>query len=247
MFEHENVFRTYRPLKPKALVSAEGIEPSTYCFRISNQKQMVSTISRAFKWAQVGRFRRGCYLVIAENSIGIYRTFSEEKLIEATSKQRSHCVLNRKSAGASEEFVDTKNFGLGAKSVPWAHKTLRGGCIRRSNPNFGAIGLRGPPKRRGAGIGGEVLRPEESLRCAPVPAFQLFSTPGRPWPGLGEYGSGGSRQNNSAEFGAMIDGSIRSHGPNIRGEWNRSAVPRRDSARALGARSSLLPSPCLSS
>src|SRR5437588_7324196 len=82
--------------------------------------------------------------VIAENPIGIYRTFSEEKLIEATSKQRSHCVLNRKSAGASEEFVDTKNFGLGAKSVPWAHKTLRGGCIRRSKPNFGAIGLRGP-------------------------------------------------------------------------------------------------------
>src|SRR5207302_8336341 len=70
--------------------------------------------------------------VIAENQICIYRTFSEEKLIEATSKQRSHCVLNRKSAGASEEFVDTKNFGLGAKSGPWAHKTLRGGCIRRS-------------------------------------------------------------------------------------------------------------------
>ncbi|PYY09135.1 MAG: hypothetical protein DMG69_12070 [Acidobacteria bacterium] len=75
---------------------------------------------------------RGKDPVIAENPICIYRTFSEEKLIEATSKQRSHCVLNRKSAGASEEFVDTKNFGLGAKSVPWAHKTLRGGCIRRS-------------------------------------------------------------------------------------------------------------------
>jgi hypothetical protein len=43
-------------------------------------------------------------LSLPKNPVRIYRTFSYEKLSEATSKQRSHCVLNRKSASPGEEL-----------------------------------------------------------------------------------------------------------------------------------------------
>src|SRR5258708_7622058 len=86
---------------------------------------------------------------------------------------------------------------------------------------------RGPTisKRPNAGSGGEVLRPEELLRCARILASPLLSTPERPWPAPDEFGSAGSRQNNFGEFDTTIVDSIRLHGPNIPGEWIRSAAP----------------------
>ena len=70
---------------------------------------------------------------------------------------------------------------------------------------------RGPTetKRRGVDIGDEVLRPEESLRCARVLASPRLSIPERPWPAPDEFGSADSRQNNFAESGATIFHSTR--------------------------------------
>src|ERR1700730_9081658 len=70
---------------------------------------------------------------------------------------------------------------------------------------------RGPTisKRPEVGSGGEVLRPEELLRCARILASPLLSTPERPWPAPDEFGSPGSRQNNFGEFDTTIVDSIR--------------------------------------
>ena len=88
-------------------------------------------------------------------------------------------------------------------------------------------------KRPDAGSGDEVLRPEELLRGARVLASPRLSTPERPWPAPDELGSAGSRQNNFGEFDTTIVDSIRLHGPNIPGEWIRSAAPRTDFAMAI--------------
>jgi hypothetical protein len=122
------------------------------------------------------------------------------------------------------------------------------GCKKKSGvgPRGYCFGLqddrklqrRGPTisKRPDAGSGGEVLPPEESLRWARVPASPLLSTPERPWPAPDEFGSAGSRQNNFGEFDTTIVDSIRLHGPNIPGEWNRSAAPRTDFAMEIAVR-----------
>jgi hypothetical protein len=119
------------------------------------------------------------------------------------------------------------------------------GCKKKSGvgPRGYCFGLqddrklqrRGPTisKRPDAGSGGEVLRPEELLRCARILASPLLSTPERPWPAPDEFGSAGSRQNNFGEFDTTIVDSIRLHGPNIPGEWIRSAAPRTDFAMAI--------------
>src|SRR5207302_1471709 len=142
---------------------------------------------------------------------------------EASLKGRSNSGPNPKSASASEEVSPAGNAVLGRESLLWL-RPEREAKIR--------LGTTMP---LGAGIGGEVLRPEESRRCARAAASPRFSTQGRLWPGRGEFGSAGSRQSNFAKCGTRILDSTRSHGPNIRGEWNRSAAPHRDFAKGIAA------------
>ena len=76
--------------------------------------------------------------------------------------------------------------------------------------------------------GGAVRRPLARPRRIPFLAAESLAARASPFPARDAFSIGDSRQNNCAEFDARIDDSIRSHGPNIRGEWNRSAAPRRD-------------------
>ena len=64
-------------------------------------------------------------------------------------------------------------------------------------------------KRRGAGIGGVIPRPVESLPRAPVPVVPLPWAPGRLCPKLNAYVTADSKQNNLAEFAATISHSKR--------------------------------------
>jgi hypothetical protein len=84
----------------------------------------------------------------------------------------------------------------------------KSGSVHKTN---GSYRRRGPTdtKRRGVGIGDEVLRPEESLRCARVLASPRLSIPEHLWPAPDEFGSPDSRQNNFAESGATIFHSTR--------------------------------------
>jgi hypothetical protein len=72
------------------------------------------------------------------------------------------------------------------------------------------------PKRRGAGIGGVIPRPVESLPRATVPAVPLPCAPGRLCPRLNAYVTDDSRQNSCAAFAAAISHSTRSRGPGTR-------------------------------
>jgi Family of unknown function (DUF5372) len=85
-----------------------------------------------------------------------------------------------------------------------------------------------PAKRRVAGIGGVIPRPEESLPRAPVPALPLPWAPGPLCPSLNVYATGDSRQNNCAEFDATISRSTRSRGPGTRVGSSPPAVPQKD-------------------
>ena len=111
-----------------------------------------------------------------------------EKLIEVSVQQRCNGVLNRKAGSAEKNPVSARD------EIALVHKT--NGSYRRRGPTNS--------KRRGVGIGDEVLRPEESLRCARVLASPRPSIPEHPWPAPDEFGSRGSRQNNFAESGATI-------------------------------------------
>lgn len=51
------------PNSLKRLVSAVGIEPSTYCQNAKYVKSTVSATSGRSKWAVLGTFRHGCYQV----------------------------------------------------------------------------------------------------------------------------------------------------------------------------------------
>src|SRR6266478_8784920 len=64
-------------------------------------------------------------------------------------------------------------------------------------------------KRRVAGIGGAILRPEESLPRTPVLAVPLPWAPGSLCPRLNAYGTADSKQNSCAEFDATISHSTR--------------------------------------
>ena len=64
-------------------------------------------------------------------------------------------------------------------------------------------------KPPGAGSDGEVLRPEESPRCARVLASPLLSIPEHLWPAPDEFGNADDRQNSFAECGVTIFDSIR--------------------------------------
>ena len=61
----------------------------------------------------------------------------------------------------------------------------------------------------GAGIGGEVCRPEESLSRAPVLAVPVPWAPGRLCPGLNAYGTADGKQNSFAEYDATTSHSTR--------------------------------------
>src|SRR5207253_5421008 len=91
-------------------------------------------------------------------------------------------------------------------------------------------------KRRVAGIGGVVPRPEESLPRAPVLAVPLPWAPGRLWPRLNAYVTADSKQNSAAEYDATISHSTRSPGPGTRVGWSPRVVPQTDFARGIAAR-----------
>ena len=116
-----------------------------------------------------------------------------ETLIEPALEQRCTGVLNRKAETAKN------NPGWAREQIVLVQKT--NGSYRRRGPTN--------TKRRGVGIGDEVLRPEESRRCARVLASPQLSTPERPWPAPDEFASAGGRQNNFAESGATIVHSTR--------------------------------------
>jgi hypothetical protein len=65
--------------------------------------------------------------------------------------------------------------------------------------------------------------------------FQVTEHPSQEWTTqqMREAFPSGSRQNNFGEFDTTIVDSIRLHGPNIPGEWIRSAAPRKDFAMAI--------------
>jgi hypothetical protein len=63
--------------------------------------------------------------------------------------------------------------------------------------------------RRGAGIGGVIPRPEESLPRAPVPAVPLPGALGSLCPRRNAYLTADSRKNSCAEFDATISHSTR--------------------------------------
>ena len=107
--------------------------------------------------------------------------------------QRCNGVLNRKAGSAENNPVSAPD------EIALVHKT--NGSYRRRGPTNS--------KRRGVGIDDEVLRPEESLRCARVLASPRLSIPEHRWPAPDEFGSPGSRQNNFAESGATIFHSTR--------------------------------------
>jgi hypothetical protein len=90
-----------------------------------------------------------------------------------------------------------------------------------------------PAKRRAAGIGGVIPRPEESLPRTPVPAVPLPWAQGRLCPRLNAYVTADSRQNSCAEFDATISHSTRSCGPGTRDGWSPPVVPQTDFAKGI--------------
>jgi hypothetical protein len=114
-----------------------------------------------------------------------------------TDRGNRAAAMQRRSGSQSGECRE--NPVLARDEIALVHNT--NGSDRRQGPT--------DTKRRGVGIGDEVLRPEESLRCARVLASPRLSIPERPWPAPDEFGSAGSRQNNFAESGATIFHSTR--------------------------------------
>src|SRR5208282_152776 len=95
--------------------------------------------------------------------------------------------------------------------VPIAMRAFYEQCLWIPLESFARASRLAPQtaKRRGVGIDDEVLRPEESRRCARGPASPRLSTVERPWPARDEFGSAGGRQNKFAGSGATIFHSTR--------------------------------------
>jgi hypothetical protein len=111
-----------------------------------------------------------------------------------TDRGNRAAAMQRRSGSQSGECRE--NPVLARDEIALVHNT--NGSDRRQGPT--------DTKRRGVGIGDEVLRPEESLRCARVLASPRLSIPERPWPAPDEFGSAGtSRQSNthSTELGEI--------------------------------------------
>src|SRR6267154_2604330 len=99
-------------------------------------------------------------------------------------KTASVCLAQSTSASKCKEFVSRKNrvldqqkFGQGKQT--WTNRLA-------------------PGKRRVAGIGGVIPRPEESTPRAPAPAVPPLSAPACLWPKLNEYATADSSQNSPA-------------------------------------------------
>jgi hypothetical protein len=75
-----------------------------------------------------------------------------EKLIEASVRQRCNSSLDRKAGSAEKNLVSARD------EIALLHQTS--GSNRHRGPTI--------TKQPGAGSDGEVLRPEESSRCAHV-------------------------------------------------------------------------------
>src|ERR1700756_3052322 len=88
----------------------------------------------------------------------------------------------------------------------------------------------------GAGIGGVIPRPEESLPRVRVPVVPLPWAPGRLCPRLNAYGTADSKQNSFAEYDATISHSTRPRGPDTRVGWSPRVSPQTDCARGIAAR-----------
>src|SRR6266478_266184 len=116
---------------------------------------------------------------------------------------------------------DFPSAGYAGDSVGDRAGTNRSRCrdlLRRQWPTGGAFAFRPKrvsaampalqtTKRRGAGIGGVIPRPEESLPRAPVLAVPLPWDPGRLCPRPNAYVTADSKQNSCAEFDATISHS----------------------------------------
>src|ERR1039457_236790 len=121
--------------------------------------------------------------------------YCARKLIEATVRQqRRNSLLDRKE-GVQQRKIRSRL----ATEIALLYRTS--GSHRRRGPTN--------TKRRDVGIGDEVLRPEESTRCAHVLASKRLSIPAHLWPMPDEFGSAGSKQSNFLEFDTRIVDSKR--------------------------------------
>src|ERR1700689_1672309 len=91
-----------------------------------------------------------------------------------------------------------------------------------------------PLRQRVVGSGGAVPQLGEWLPRVPAPAAGWAEAPASPWPRKDVAASGDSRTNRKLRFGARKLPRKRSYGPDTRAEWNRSGVPRRPAATAIG-------------
>src|ERR1700747_2551531 len=105
-------------------------------------------------------------------------------------------------------------------------------CFGSRDPG-GKLNSSGLTMLPGAGIGGEVRRPEESLPRAPVLAVPLPWAPGRLCPRLNTYGTADSKKNSFAEYDATISHSTRSGGLDTRVGWSPRDGPLTDLAGVI--------------
>ena len=142
------------------------------------------------------------WAVVTENLVCMPAVVTENLVCMPTlsageTDQGNRAAMQRRSGSQSGECIEKS--GSARDEIALVRKT--NGSYRRRGPT--------EIKRRGVGIGDEVLRPEESLRCARVLASPRLSIPEHLWPAPNEFGSPGSRQNNFAESGATIFHSTR--------------------------------------
>ena len=151
--------------------------------------------------------------VITENSVRISTSIVDAHWLPCCeahwSLKTGSLCLARSSSASSREVRVAEESGFGSHKV-WSSKLKRSGMsvFSLKEPNRRGSRL-APAKRRVAGIGGVVPRPEESLPRDPVPVVPLLWAPGRLCPKLNASATADSKQNICAEFDAVLSHSTR--------------------------------------
>lgn len=153
--------------------------------------------------------------VINENSVRISTSIVDAHWLPCCEAHRSLktgslCLARRARPGARSACRGRIRFWITQRHKVWSSKLKRSGISVFSLKERNRRGSRlAPAKRRVAGIGGVVPRPEESLPRDPVPVVPLLWAPGRLCPKLNGSATADSRQNICAEFHAVLSHSIR--------------------------------------
>ncbi len=121
-------------------------------------------------------------------------------------KTGSLCLAQSSGASKCREFVSRKNPVLDQQEFGRVDQGEAAFPLREDKRRRNRLS---PAKRRVAGIGAVIPRPEESQPRAPVPAVRLPWAPGRLCPRLNAYVTADSRQNSCEEFDATISHSAR--------------------------------------